>query len=66
LFNPNLALFQEPVAGVKRIDFAVSLLLNLEAAQQGRSVLFSAEHKLLFEGGKKGFIKNTKLDFMRR
>jgi hypothetical protein len=46
-------------------SFAVSLLLNLEAAQQGRSVLFSDEQKLLFKGGKKGFVKNTKLDFMR-
>jgi hypothetical protein len=45
---------------------AVSLLLNLEAAQQGRSVLFSDEQKLLLKGGKKGFAKNTKLDFMRR
>jgi hypothetical protein len=45
---------------------AVSLLLNLEAAQRGRSLLFSDELKLPFEGGKKGFAKNTKLDFMRR
>ncbi len=42
----------------------VSLLLNLEAAQQGRSMLFWDEQKLLFEGSKKGFAKNTKLDFM--
>jgi hypothetical protein len=48
------------------IDSAVSLLLNLEAAQQGRSMLFSDEQKLLFEGGKKGFVENTKLDVMRR
>jgi hypothetical protein len=48
------------------IDSAISHLLNLEAAQQGRSMLFSDEQKLLFEGGKKGFVKNTKLDFMRR
>jgi hypothetical protein len=41
---------------------AVGLLLNLEAAQQRRSMLFSDEQKLLFEGGKKGFVKNTKLD----
>jgi hypothetical protein len=34
---------------------AVSLLLNLEAAQQGRSMLFLDEQKLLFEGKKKGF-----------
>jgi hypothetical protein len=47
------------------IDSAVSLLLNLEAARYGRSVLFSDEQKLLFEGGKKGFVKNTELDFMR-
>jgi hypothetical protein len=26
-------------------------------------VLFSDEQKLLFKGGKKGFVKNTKLDF---
>jgi hypothetical protein len=44
---------------------AISLLLNLEAAQQGRSMLFSDDQKLMFEGGKKGFVKNTKLDFMR-
>jgi hypothetical protein len=37
------------------IDSAVSLLLNLEAAQPGRSVLFSDEQRLLFEGRKKGF-----------
>jgi hypothetical protein len=48
------------------ISIAVSLLFNLGAAQQGRSVLFSDEQKLLFEGWKKGFVKNTKLDFMRR
>jgi hypothetical protein len=47
------------------IDSAVSLLLNLETAQQGRRVLFSDEQKLLFKGGKKGFVKNTKLDFIR-
>jgi hypothetical protein len=46
------------------IDNAVSFLFNLEAARQGRSVLFSDEQKLLFEGGKQGFAKNTKLDFM--
>jgi hypothetical protein len=45
------------------INSALSLLLNLEAAQQGRSVLFSDEQKLFFEGGKKGFVNNTKLDF---
>jgi hypothetical protein len=45
---------------------ALSLLITLEAAQQGRSVLFSDEQRLLFEGWKKGYIKNTKLDFMRR
>jgi hypothetical protein len=44
---------------------AVSLLLNLEAARQGRSMLFSDEQKLLFKSGRKGFVKNTKLDFMR-
>ncbi len=45
------------------IKNAVSPLLNLEAAQQGRSVLFSDEQKLLFERRKKGFAQNTKLDF---
>jgi hypothetical protein len=34
---------------------AVSLLLNLEAAQQGKSMLFSDEQRLLFKGRKKGF-----------
>jgi hypothetical protein len=43
---------------------AVSLLLNLEAARQGRSVLFSDEQKIIFEGGKMGFVMNAKLDFM--
>jgi hypothetical protein len=28
-------------------------------------MLFSDEQKLLLKGGNKGFIKNTKLDFMR-
>jgi hypothetical protein len=36
-------------------DAAVSLLLNLEAAQQGRSMLFSDEQKPLVKGRKKGF-----------
>ncbi len=45
---------------------AVSLLLTLGAAQQERSVLFSDEQKFLFESLKKGFVKNTKFDFMRR
>jgi hypothetical protein len=48
------------------IDSAVSLLHNLEAARQGRSVLFSDEQKLLVKGGKKGFAKNTKLDIISR
>jgi hypothetical protein len=47
------------------IDSVVSLLPNLEAGRRGRSVLFSDKQKLLFKGGKKGFAKNTKLDFMR-
>jgi hypothetical protein len=38
------------------IDSAISLLLNLEAARQGRSMLFSDEQKLLFEGRKRGFV----------
>ncbi len=48
------------------IDSAVSLLFNLGAARQWRSVLFSDEQKLLFEGWIKGFVKSTKLDFMSR
>jgi hypothetical protein len=44
---------------------AVSLLLNLGAAQRGRSMLFLDEHKLLFKGWKKGFVMNTKFDFLR-
>jgi hypothetical protein len=47
------------------MDSATSLLLNLEAAQRERSMLFSDDQKFLFKGGKKGFVKNTKLDFMR-
>jgi hypothetical protein len=47
------------------IDSALSLLINLEAIQQGRSMLFSGEQMLLFEGLKRGFVKNAKLDFMR-
>ncbi len=46
--------YDRPVI-VKGYDPAVSLLLNLEAARQGRSVLFSDEQKLLFKGRKKGF-----------
>ena len=48
------------------MEIAVSLLLNLEAARYGRSVLFSDEQKLLLESGKQGFVKNNKLDFVRR
>ncbi len=46
-------------------SLAISLLLNLGAARQGRSVLFSGEQKLLFKGWKKGSVMSTKLDFMR-
>ncbi len=46
---------QESVAMGESLITAVSLLLNLEAAQWGRSVLFSDEQKLLFEGRKKRF-----------
>ncbi len=45
------------------VDSALSLLITLEAAQQGRSVLFSDEQKLLFQGWKKRFVKTAKLDF---
>ncbi len=45
------------------INSAVRLLFNLGAARQGRSVLFWDEQKLPLEGWKKGFVKNTKLDF---
>jgi hypothetical protein len=34
---------------------AVSLLITLETARQGRSVLLSDEQRLLFEGRKRGF-----------
>jgi hypothetical protein len=45
------------------IDSAVSCVFNLGEARQGRSMLFSDEQKLLFEGGKKGFVKSTKIGF---
>jgi hypothetical protein len=57
---------REPTGNPRRQKPAVSLLLNLEAARQGRSMLFSDEQKLLFDSGEKGFVKNSKLDFMRR
>jgi hypothetical protein len=38
------------------INSAINPLLNLEAAQRGRSVLFSDEQKLLFEG-KRGLLR---------
>jgi hypothetical protein len=41
---------------VKGDDSAISLLLNIGAAQGGRSMLFSGEQKLLFEGWKKGLL----------
>ena len=47
------------------INSAVSLLLNLGATQQERSVRFLDEQKLQFKGSKKGFVKNTNLGFMR-
>ncbi len=45
-------------------DSAVGLLLNLEAARRGRSVLFSGEQNLLLKETKKGSAQNTKMDFM--
>jgi hypothetical protein len=38
-------------------------LFNLGAAQQGRSVLFSDEQKLLFEGWKKGLYEDNQIGF---
>jgi hypothetical protein len=43
---------------------AVGLLLNLETAHQGRSVLLSDEQNLLLKETNKGFVENTKMDFM--
>jgi hypothetical protein len=43
---------------------AVSLLINLETAQQGRSVLLSDEQRLLFKGRKKGVCLEYQMDFM--
>ncbi len=40
-----------------RTTSAISLLLNLEAAQQGRSMLFLDEQKLLMKEGKRGLHK---------
>jgi hypothetical protein len=42
---------------------AVSLFLNLGAAQQGRSMLFSDEQKLLFKGWKKGVCYEHQIKF---
>ncbi len=52
---PSIGLIGTPSSFI----FAVSLLLNLEAARWGRSMLFSDEQKLLFEGGKKGGMLRT-------
>jgi hypothetical protein len=46
------------------IDSAVSHLINLEIARQGRSMLLLDEQKLLLKERKKGFAENAKLDFM--
>ncbi len=48
----------------KKTGCEVRLLINLETAQHGRRVLLSDEQKLLVRERKKGFAKNTKLDFM--
>ncbi len=51
------------------INSATSLLLNLggSTTRKEHAVFrWTDEQKLLFEGGKKGFVKTTKLDFMRR
>jgi hypothetical protein len=42
---------------------AVSLLLNLETAQQGRSMLFSDEQRLLSKGRKKGVCIEHQIGF---
>jgi hypothetical protein len=44
---------------------AVSLLDDLETAQQGRSVLLSVDQKLLLKGGKRGSLRVPKWIFMR-
>jgi hypothetical protein len=43
---------------------AIGLLVNLEAAQQGRSVLFSGEQNLLLKEGKRGLRRTPKWIFM--
>jgi hypothetical protein len=64
--NRPIAFFSRKLSKTQQKYSAVSLLFNLGAARRGRSVLFSDEQKLLFKGWKKGFVMNTKLDFMRR
>jgi hypothetical protein len=54
------------MAITKKNTHAVGLLLNLETAQLGRSVLLSDEQNLLLKETKKGFLENTKMDSMRR
>jgi hypothetical protein len=63
---PLIDLWGQSLDACRTAQDAVSLLFNLGAAQHGGSVLFSDEQKLLFEGWEKGFVMNTKLDFMRR
>ncbi len=46
------------------VDSAISLLINLETAQQGRSVLLSDEQKLLVKEGKRGLLRTPKWVFM--
>jgi hypothetical protein len=64
--NNESALAREKAmtSAVSSHEAALSLLFNLGSARQERSMLFSDEQKLLFKGWKKGFVKNTKLDFM--
>jgi hypothetical protein len=45
------------------INSAISLLINLETARQGRSMLLSDEQRLLFEGRKKGVCLEYQIGF---
>ncbi len=60
----NLDLPGYHIPGVEVHLLAVSLLDNLETARQWRSVLLSVNQKLLVKERKKGFAKNTKINFM--
>ncbi len=65
-FSSDMVLLPIPLHVATVQGGAISLLLNLGGSMTRKEPAVLDEQKLLFEGSKKRFVKNTNLDLMRR